>query len=532
MRDVASKRATVALSALGGSVALACGVALGGPGAPVGPDPAAASRSDPPNIVLIQADDQTLGQFSGDVMPKTKRYLIRPGTEFTNYVVTTGECCPSRASLITGQYAHNNGVTSNEVGYPGLNDKRNVLPVWLRRSGYRTMHVGAKYLNFYREFAGAKVAPGWSNWFTVLTHTAYYDYVLSKDGVRRRYGHRPRDYVTRVLGKQAVRLVDRYAPQRRPFYLQLDEGAPHVTRTDDPHGDCDLMAVPDPRDEHKFDNASLPHPPSFNEEDMSDKPAFLRAAPSLGPTIQSRLLAKWRCALDSLVGVDRSVAQVVNAVRRSGELNRTIFVYISDNGLFYGEHRLFKGKVFPYEEAIHMPLIMRVPKRYRDGAPRSKRIRQPVANIDLAPTLLDLAHATPCARTGCRTMDGRSLMPLLKGRGQWPPDRALLNEYRDPDAPRYSTCEFAAVRTPTEIYAEHYRVVDPSTGECEDTMQKERYDLRSDPYELHSLCSGGTPGSCPHDETQAELEARLQQLRRCAGIEGRDHRVQGRPFCE
>jgi arylsulfatase A-like enzyme len=520
---------TLALGALGAVLTLACGLALAGTANPA--HAVAAARHKPPNIVLIQADDQTLGELTGKVMPRTKRYLIRHGTGFTNYMVTTGECCPSRASLITGQYAHNNGVTSNQVAYPGLKAKRNVLPVWLRRSGYRTMHVGAKYLNGYREFAGKKVAPGWSNWFTVLSHTQYYRYEASKDGHRRRFGNRPRDYISRVLGREVQKLIHKYAKDRRPFFLQLDERAPHVSRTNDPYGDCDEKPIPDRHDEHRFSHAPLPEPPSFNEADMSDKPAFLRTAPRVGPRNEARLTAKWRCSLESLVGVDRNVGKVFKAVKKSGELNNTVFIYLSDNGLFYGEHRITEGKVFPYEEAIHMPLVMRIPKRYRHGTPRIDRTGKLVGNIDIAPTILDLAHARPCAHGRCRTMDGRSLMPLLSGHGRWPRDRALLNEYRVPDVPRYSTCEFAAIRARTEIYVEHYRVVNPSTHECERTLQKERYNLNKDPFELNSLCYGGAPSSCPHNKKQAHLETRLQRLRRCAGIRGRDHRVDGRPFC-
>jgi N-acetylglucosamine-6-sulfatase len=502
-------------------------------GTAAAPDQAsAAAHKGPPNIVLIQADDQTLGQLGRKVMPKTNRYLIRHGTQFDDYIVTTAECCPSRASLITGEYAHNDGVTSNQVAYPGLKAKRNVLPVWLRRSGYRTMHVGAKYLNGYREFAGKKVAPGWSNWFTVLSHTQYYKYIVSQDGHLRRFGNRPNDYITRVLGRKAAGLIHKYAKGRHPFYLQLDERAPHVARTDDPHGDCDERAIPDSRDEHAFAHARLPKPPSFDEGDMSDKPAFLRSAPRVGPRNEDRLIAKWRCALDSLVGVDRNVGKVFKAVKKSGELNNTVFIYISDNGLFYGEHRIVEGKVFPYEEAIHMPMVMRIPKRYRHGAGRKAHVRKLVGNIDIAPTILDLAHAQPCAHGKCRTMDGRSVMPLLGGRGSWPRDRALLNEYRVPDLPRYSTCEFAGIRTRKEIYVEHYRVVNPDTGDCEETLQKERYDLKKDPYELNSLCHGGSRGSCPDDATQGKLEKRLHKLRHCAGIKGRDRRTGGRPFCE
>jgi len=528
MSHPGSKRARLT-AGVGALVALASGLALAGR---PGPDPAiAAARHNPPNIVLIQADDQTLGQIGRRLMPRTRRYLGKHGTEFDNYVVTTGECCPSRASLITGQYAHNHGVTSNQVAYPGLKAKRNVLPVWLRRSGYRTMHVGAKYLNGYREFAGNKVAPGWTNWFTVLSHTQYYKYTLSADGHRRKFGDRPNDYITRVLARHAGTLIHKYARERRPFFLQLDERAPHVSRTDDPYGDCDRKPIPDRRDENSFASARLPEPPSFNEADMSDKPAFLRAAPRVGPRNQARLEAKWQCALESLVGVDRSVGKVFNAVKKAGELDNTVFIYISDNGLFYGEHRLVEGKVFPYEEVLHMPLVMRVPKRYRDGAGRIERTDKLVGNIDLAPTILDLAHAKPCAKRKCRTMDGRSLMPLVSG-GKWPRNRMLLNEYRVPDVPRYSTCEFAALRTKSEIYVEHYRVVDPKTHDCEPTLQKERYDLGKDPFELNNVCFGGSPHSCPNDASQLQLERRLHRLRRCAGIKGRDRPKGGRPFCK
>lgn len=129
-------------------------------------------------------------------------------------------------------------------------------------------------------------------------------------------------------------------------------------------------------------------------------------------------------------------------------------------------------------------------------------------------------------------MDGRSLMPLVSGHGGWPKGRVLLNEYRVPDVPRYSTCEFAAIRTRTEIYVEHYRVVNPNTHKCERTLQKERYNLKKDPFELESLCHGGAPGSCPDNAKQTHLETQLQRLRHCAGIKGRDRRKGGRPFCK
>ena len=172
--------------------------------------PDATKAGDPPagrpNVVLIQSDDQTTRQFNGRIMPKTMRLLTRPGTRFSDYVVTTSQCCPSRASLLTGQYAHNHGVVSNNKGYPALIDKGNVLPVWLQQAGYNTIHVG-KFLNGYWRFADrpADVAPGWSDWRSVTGgRFGYYDYFLSRNGTWNHFGTRDRDYITRVLTGNAV----------------------------------------------------------------------------------------------------------------------------------------------------------------------------------------------------------------------------------------------------------------------------------------------------------------------------------------
>jgi arylsulfatase A-like enzyme len=498
-------------------------------------DRAQAARKPPrPNIVLIQTDDQTLNQLSRRAMPKTKRLIARHGTTFRNYMVTTAQCCPSRASVLTGQYAHNHGVTSNNVGYPKLVEKRNVLPVWLQRAGYKTIHVG-KYLNAYERVAqpDSEVAPGWDRWHTVLGATRYYGYDYFVDGETRHHGHSPSDNVTHVLNTDAARLARRFARRAPPFFLEFDQRVPHGARQKDPFGPCSRSPQPERRDEGRFADAALPKPPSFNEGNMSDKPPFLREKPKLGPRSRHKVRKRWRCGLAALAGVDRGVAKVYSAVRKAGELNRTVFVFISDNGKFFGQHRIQGGKVYPYEEAIRLPLLIRTPKRYRNGAHRVRSVGKPVANIDLAPTILDLARARPCARRGdCRTMDGRSLLPLLKRSGGWPAGRGLLTEYRVHDLGRYSTCDFDGIRTRTTIYVEHSRVVDPRTGQCESADQRERYDLAKDPYELHNRCFDGRPSSCPNDAEQLDLERRLDRLRDCAGVAGRDRRVSGHPFCE
>jgi arylsulfatase A-like enzyme len=207
-----------------------------------------------------------------------------------------------------------------------------------------------------------------------------------------------------------------------------------------------------------------------------------------------------------------------------------VFIFTSDNGLFYGEHRLRNGKVLPYDEALRLPLVIKAPRRYRRGAARVRKVGMQAGNIDLAPTILDFADAQPCAGTGnCRTLDGRSLVPLLSRSAQWPAHRGLLVEYRVAESGRYATCEFVGVRTRDDLYVRHSRVVDPATGDCVPTDQRERYELMRDPLELHNLCPGGD--GCLSDSRQAVLEALLNRLRNCAGIAGRDQPVDARPFC-
>jgi N-acetylglucosamine-6-sulfatase len=506
---------------------------LGGQRA-AGAAPKSAAKGARPNIVLIQADDQTLRQFTPAVMPKTKRLLADHGPSFRDYVATTAQCCPSRASLITGQYAHNDGVTSNGVGYGGLVDKANVLPVWLQRSGYITMHVG-KFMNGYQRVADppSQVAPGWDQWYSLLGKTRYYDYDLYANGGVSRRGQNASANATRVATTKAVQLIRSYASDAVPFYLQLDEPAPHIGTQRDPYGNCSHAPIPERRDEHAFARAPLPRPPSFNEPDMRDKPPFLQDAPKLGPAEVNDVRRRYRCALDSLRGVDRAVAQVYDAVKKAGQLQRTVFVYISDNGQFYGEHRIEKGKVLPYDEAIHLPLVIKVPRQYLGGTAQVGKVRRPVANIDLAPTILRLAHAEPCPDSGpCRTMDGRSLIPLLKRGGDWPRHRSVLTEYKAQRPGRFATCEFGGILTRGALYVEHSRVYEPDAGQCVQTDQVERYRLSKDPFELHNVCFGGKPRRCPHDQAQANLSARLERLESCAGIKGRDPRVDGRPFCE
>ncbi|MGH2991927.1 MAG: sulfatase family protein [Solirubrobacterales bacterium] len=487
----------------------------------------AGGKAKKPNVVVIVSDDQAVQTVRQDTMPNLLGRIAASGTTFDNAIATTPLCCPSRAGMLTGQYGHNNGVLRND--YRQLSEKSNTLPVWLDRAGYRTIHVG-KYLNLYRRAKGpeAEPAPGWDVWQTIQEPNTYYDYDLSVNGRKVHYGDADRDYLTDVLNRKATRLVRRSAPGKRPFYLQLDHWAPHDSRgrgTGPCHGGDD--PVPAPTDENLFANEPFPAPPSFNEEDLDDKPSFVQRQNPVDVGVVER---SYRCALASLRAVDRGIGKIHTALKKAGELRRTVIVYVGDNGLLYGEHRL-RFKIPPYEEALRVPLIVSVPPSVRGGAPRAASVPEPVANIDLAPTILELAGAAPCRRRGdCRVMDGRSLLPLLQGeQSQWPQDRVLAVEYTGRHH-GFSSCSYRGVRAPGQLYVEHTLIPNFQTGECEPKLEVEHYDLDSDPFELQNLYPA-LPLT-PQAALQEDLAERLERLRDCAGIAGRDPVTPGREHCE
>ncbi len=463
-------------------------------------------------------------------LPNTFAQLVAKGTTFTDSIVTTPLCCPSRATLLTGQYGHNNGVLRNNYGK--LLRKRNTLPVWLGAAGYRTAHVG-RYLNAYETKANrpAEVAPGWDNWQTQIAPRQFYEYDLSANGVRRRFGDADSNYFTRVVNRKSARIAKRLARRNGPFYLQVDHLAPHKGGGGSTEA-CQNAALPDPRDLGAFAGEPLPSPPSLNETDVSDKPSFIAELPEIGDSKLQALAEQYRCGLASLLAVDRGVKRLVEAIDNVGELSRTVFIFTSDHGYFFGEHRIADSKHFAYEEGLEVPLVIRLPKRYRRGAKRIPEVDLPVANIDLAPTIMRLARGKSCRRPGkCRTMDGRSLLSLLrKPDPSWPADRALAVEIDLPASSSPPICSYQGIRTPGQLYIRHESVESPATGECEPASEIEHYDLLADPFELDNLYPGA-PGSTLQG-LQEQLAARLATLRVCAGIEGRDPFPASGRYCE
>ncbi|MFN8112631.1 MAG: sulfatase [Solirubrobacterales bacterium] len=486
--------------------------AAGGPAGAAKPK----AGGNQPNIVVIVTDDQARSTMSPEVMPNLYSRMFAEGTSFSDFVVTTPLCCPSRAAFMTGQYGHNNGVLGNF--YPDLRQKRQVLASWLQQAGYKTAHIG-KFLNKYEEQDSPRtVAPGWDLWFTQLEKRKYYNWKASKNGHLRHFGTDDSDHLTTVTNSYARSWASRLAANDQPFYLQVDYYAPHTGPGRD--DSCKAAPKPAPEDVGRFASTPLPEPPSFNQDDVTEMPSFIRDRPKLTEEEIAQITEHYRCTLESLYGVDRGIGEIFDAIKAQGELNHTVFLFTSDNGYFFGEHRIPKGKPYPYEENIHMPLVMRVPTRYRDGAPLVTESDAPVANIDVAPTLLELAGATPCNKPDrCRILDGRSMMPEIEGVEGFPETRGIGLER--------SSCDFRGVRWERKLYISYS--VEDTTG-CV-PGEAEMYDTAADPFQLHDLLPAAE-GSA-NDALRIKLARKMRRLGSCQGIRRRDPQPPpGIHYCE
>jgi arylsulfatase A-like enzyme len=458
---------------------------------------------------VILMDDQAQNSFKARYMPQTFHWIVDPGTNFVDGLAAPPLCCPDRAGFLTGEYPHNSGVFSNHPGYPTLRAKGNTLPVWLARAGYRTGLIG-KYLNHYFGEEGLTPAPGFQTWFAQTNREQYYDYGISDNGVERHYGSARRDYSTDVFTRRAIDFIRGAGGGRQPFFLWLPYNAPHGVKDPGPGCGNHNPAPPDRAGLEPYRHARLPQPPSFNERDVSDKPTQIRKLPRINRRDLRHIQRGWRCTLATMAAADDDIGKLMGALKRSGQLGRTIVFYMSDNGFYFGEHRIFSGKQYPYEPGLRVPYAVRVPARYRRGA-QTPVSSQLVANVDATPTILDYAGGVPsCKSAGrCRRIDGRSFRALLGGGGRWPSGRGVLAEIKADQG------QYAAIRTRRWIYIRY------------DDGQSELYDLRRDPSELRNLAGKASVAS-----VQSSLGARLAKLRRCSGARGVVKALPGRPLCE
>jgi N-acetylglucosamine-6-sulfatase len=435
-----------------------------------------------PNIVFILADDMRADEF--EHMPQTQQLLAEQGLTFENTFVTTSLCCPSRASILRGQYAHNHQVLTNarpEGGFDkfySMGHEDSTLATWLKSSGYETVLIG-KYLNGYpRGSDETHVPPGWDEWYARLLGDDYYDYQLNENGTVVSYGEDEDDYYTDVLARKAQDYVQRAADSPNPFFMYLTPATPHGP------------FVPAQRHEDTYADAEAPRPPSFDEPDVSDKPEWVRSLPRFGSVDTAEIDEAYRERLQMLLSLDEMVAGILEELETTGKLDNTYIFFTSDNGYHLGEHRIKLGKRTDYEETVRVPLAVRGP-----GVPAGQDVEQIALNIDLAPTIAELAGAsTPSF------VDGRSLVPFLSedSPSTWR-TAFLLEHWNGGNGEPRQAPTYAAIRTETYKYVEH------------DNGEKELYDLSSDPYELESLHETADPALIE------DLKSRLEALKTCSG---------------
>jgi N-acetylglucosamine-6-sulfatase len=461
-------------------------------------DSAAEPPIDGPNVVVIMTDDQDTASMRA--MEQTNLLLGSQGVRFTRHYATFPLCCPSRASYLSGQYSHNNGVRSNrppEGGFTAFDDSGTVA-VALQRAGYRTAWIG-KYLNGYPSFAREHpedVPSGFDRWFGELTGRVY-NWLVNDDGENRRIDASRTTYQTDVYGQEAVDFITESADDDQPFFVTVATLAPH--------GEPKRKEFPDPRParRHKglFDDVEFPPSAAFNEQRIGDKPSFVRDLPPLSVLKRIQLYERYRSRIGSLLPVDELVANVFEALESTGELDDTYVMFTSDNGYLMGQHRAV-GKTLLYEESVRVPMLMRGP-----GLPGGAKYTHPTANIDLAATIYDLTGVRPITEP-----DGRSLLGAARG-GRELEDRVVLIENQ----------RTAGVTDGRYVYLQH-------EPDGIGVREYELYDLRTDPHELENLHAvraprvrqralAGRPGL---ERIRDRLAARLDELRDCAGTRGPD----------
>ncbi len=431
-------------------------------------------RDGRPNIVFVLTDDLSMDLLR--YMPHVQA-MERQGMTFRNYFVSDSLCCPSRASIFTGNFPHDTHVFGNTGAHGGFKvfyergEQGHTFATALRQAGYRTALMG-KYLNGYLETKGTAhdgtaaavpsdyFPPGWTRWDGAGYGYPEFNYVLNVDGELQFHGHQPSDYLTDVLARDGVNFIHQSAALGRPFFLELATFAPHA-----PY-------VPAPRDRHDFPGLKAPRPPSFNRL-PTHAPSWLAGHARLLPWQIALINRVYRRRAQTVQAVDQMIGRIESTLTAEGIANNTYLVFSSDNGLHTGQYRLMPGKLTAFDTDIHVPLVVVGP-----GVPPHSATDAMTENIDLAKTFAGIAGTSMAG-------DGHSLVPLLLGAKEPDWRNAVLIEHRGPrqalNDPDYqqpasgNPWTYEAVRTRNFLYVEY---VD---GE------REFYDLRTDPFELHNL---------------------------------------------
>lgn len=479
-----------------------------------------------PNIIAIIADDldvKTLNlALKNKFMPNLQKYIISKGSSFTRFFVTNSLCCPSRATFLTGQYSHNHGVYTNEStshGAIGAFNDSSTIATWLHAAGYRTGYVG-KYLNGYgdsdlnndgviNDIDKKYVPPGWDDWQVLVDPTTYkvYNYTINDNRNLVSYGSDPSAYQTDVLASRSADFITESHSLNgaAPFFLVVTPLAPHLEV--DPltfvngqqYSDLWRWTIrPAPRHVGTVDE-KLPYSPSFNEDDVSDKPLELQQnRPLLALSDIVAVQSQFKDRLTSLRAVDDLIGTIVATLIENGELDTTVLMFTSDNGFMYGEHRLSE-KLYPYEESIRVPLYVASP-----GFSPVQEIAMFVANNDLAPSIAEFANVTPGV-----AVDGTSFVGLMQSPNTSWRKRFLIEHWNAGGI--FDVSSFAAVRTapdstvaPAQLYVEYQ----DSNG------SKEHYSFSIDPYQKQSMHNDSV---ALHMSQRQQLTQWLSSLKTCQG---------------
>lgn len=419
-----------------------------------------------PNIVFVLTDDMRDGDLAH--MPITRRLLVEQGLEFTDAISPHPLCCPARASLVTGQYAQNNGVRHNRGPHGGFAalDPTQEASLWFRRAGYRTGFVG-KFLNGYGPH---DVQPaGWTSWDALTKRVYdYHDFTMSNDGQPESFTDA---LLTDVIAERTEALTRRFARTGDPFVIYSWHLAPHYRIG--PEGREPPPAAP--RDRGLFRGESPPAASHrvLDRRRVADQPRYFRGR---RPWSGRHLEREHRARLRALQPVDRAVGTLVRTLEEEGVLDDTYVVFASDNGFLLGEHE-FVGKNVLSEPALQVPLVIRGP-----GVPRGVKSDLPATLVDLPATFAALAGLAPAW-----TVDGASLAPTLRGEPQLFRDTTLVQTGSDGG----DGWAFRGVRTDRYLFA---------TGSGEGVL----YDRSVDPDETTNFYT---------DPAYARVRAALEQRR-------------------
>ncbi len=513
-----------------------------------------------PNIVVVMVDDLSKDAFDalvqGEWMPNLKLSVIDQGVDFQNSFITNSQCCPSRATFLTGQYSHNHGVYSNIGNHPlkagitwpgwlatneqpGKNES--TIATWLMDAGYHTGYVG-KYLNGYGasapEFVDdpqTYIPPGWSEWNGLIDPTTYkvYDYLINQNGIVTAYGSEESDYQSDILAERAVDFIRRAADNLPPIFLVVAPLAPHLEVVNpleflvgnDPRDGLGATIRPAMRHEYLIDeipeNDELPDlimKPSYDEDDVSDKPGCPRPLPpeeiavSFEPHCVADALAyrggpdreelnkQYKSMLASMIAVDDLIGSIVTELEQSNMLSNTIFIFTSDNGWLYGEHRMI-GKELAYDESIQVPLVVRAP-----GGQTSVQSSKVVLNNDLAPTIADYAGVVPPYET-----DGVSFLPLMTNPEDtdWHRKFFLVERWFLPSLFKFESPTSFSVRRIHDVQNYVYISTYANQSDLSQQTHAEFYEMNSDPYQLQSILLPGFISEL--------FDNMIQYLRTCKG---------------